>query len=424
MDSRRSLFCLTLSTTFVLVAGCRPQRDCPPGQDLCGGSCTDVSIDARHCGACSHACGTGEACQGGTCHTCQQGDCTPPDLYAVCFSGSLVGYHSKTGAGLPPFTVSVPAADGGAPIVPGGLGLLFSDAKTLWLLDTSNSQVDVLDVTRWPPSVLGSVRVGQAPNQLALCDGMVLFVNSVDGTLQGIDPVTHATVNEVSLGAGTNPYLSACDGAHGVYVTDYMSGDVKAVDLSTWTVTATLTIPPQDVAVGAKPYPQGVAFVHPVGWDAGAVFVSLGNAAIDGGIFSPQGPALVLEFDAALQAVQAVIDPGSACTNGSYLWPSTDGSELFESCGGVYGADTSGFVAPIGTASRQAGPLIPVPTPNPSTLVGLKDGLLAVDGSGNQIVVFNPYDAGVLQTLAPCPTLPDGGTVSPYDFVGGLVAAP
>jgi hypothetical protein len=379
-------------------------------------------IDAKNCGACSHACVSGEGCVAGACHVCEQGDCTPPDLYAICFSGSLVGYHSKTGVGVPPFTVSV-TLDGGAPIVPGGLGLLFTDAKTLWVLDTLNSLVDVLDVTNWPPSVLGSVSVGQSPNQLALCDGMVLVVNSVDGTLQGIDPATRLTVNEVSLGAGTNPYLSACDGAHHAYVTDYASGDVKSVDLSTWTVVATLAIPPQDFAPGAKPYPQGVAYVRPTGWDAGAVFVSLGNAAIDAGIFAPQGNALVLEFDAALQAVQAVIDPGAACTNGGYLTASEDGTQLYESCGGIYGAATTGFVAPIATASGTAGPLIQVPVPNPSTSVALASGLLAVDGSGNQVVVFNPYDAGVVQLLAPCPTLPDGGTVSPYDFVGGLARA-
>jgi hypothetical protein len=393
------------------------ETTCPPdaGVTNCSGSCVDQALDPRNCGGCSHVCGNTELCQ--------QGVCVGPDLYAVCFSGSLVGYHSRTGEGLTPFTVSVPVADGGAPVVPFALGLIFSDAKTLWLLDTINSLVDVLDVSQWPPAVLGVTHVGQSPNQLLVCNGLMLVVNSVDGTLQGIDLTTRQTVNEVSLGPGTNPFLAACDGEHTAYVTDYSSGDVKAVDLNSWTVTATLAIPPQDFAPGARPYPQGVAYGHPAGQDAGRVFVSLGNAVIDGGIFAPQGDALVLEIDAALQAVQAVLDPGRNCTNGAYLAASADGTQLLESCGGVFGAETSGFVAWMSAPQGQTG-LIPVPVANPSTVAVLKNGLAAVDGSGNQLAVFNPFDGGLVQVFSPCPTLPDGGTVSLNDFVGGLAARP
>jgi hypothetical protein len=404
------------ATGTVCSAGqCRTTCPADAGLTNCSGSCVDLTKDPQNCGSCSHSCQAVELCE--------QGACQGPDLFAVCFSGSLVGYHSQMGPALTPFTVSVPASDGGAPIVPGGLGLLFTDSRTLWLLDTSNSRVDVLDITQWPPAVLGSVPTGQAPNQLVLCDGLVLVVNSVDGTVQGIDAATRQTVNEVFVGAGTNPYLAACDAAHGAYVTDWVTGDVKAVNLTSWTVTATFPIPSQDVATGAMPYPQGVAFATGVG-DAGAVFVALGNAAIDGGIFGPLGDALVLELDPALQSVRTVLDPGTSCTNGSYLGVSRDGIEVFESCGGVYGEETSGFIAPIATSSGAVGSLIPVPLANPSTLAVLKNGLLAVDGSGNQVVVFNPNDAGIVQLLAPCPTLPDGGTVSPFDFVGGLVATP
>jgi hypothetical protein len=423
--------CADLRSSFADCGAC--SRACAPGTACfsgqcevscpadagvinCSGSCVDPTSDPHNCGGCSRTCRTIERCENGS--------CSSPDLFAVCFSGTLVGYHSRTGEGLPAFTVSVPRADGGSPIVPGGLGLFFSDAKTLWLLDTINSLVDVLDVTAWPPSVLGSVPIGQAPNQILLCAGLMLVVNSVDGTLQGIDLATRQTVNEVSLGAGSNPYLVACDGAHTAYVSDYASGDLKAVDLGSWTVTATLTVPAQDFAPGARPYPQGVAYAYVAGEDAGSVFVSLGNAIIDGGTFAPLGDALVLELDPALGMVHRIIDPGAQCTNGGYLAVSPDGTEVLESCTGLYLAEASGFVAPIATADGQVGPLIQVPLPNPSTAVFLRNGLVAVDGSGNGVALLDRSDGGVVRLLSPCPVLTDGGTVTGFDFVGGLAAAP
>jgi len=105
MNPRRSTPLLGFFFAALIGIACSPTRTCPGGQSLCADICTDVAIDAKNCGTCGHGCAGGEACQAGSCHPCDQGDCTPVDLYAVCFSGSLTGYHTQTGRSLPPFTV-------------------------------------------------------------------------------------------------------------------------------------------------------------------------------------------------------------------------------------------------------------------------------------------------------------------------------
>ena len=37
------------------------------GGAACAGSCTDLSVDATHCGACDHACGAGQVCVASKC---------------------------------------------------------------------------------------------------------------------------------------------------------------------------------------------------------------------------------------------------------------------------------------------------------------------------------------------------------------------
>jgi len=41
---------------------------CPPGLELCGGSCVDTQRDAQHCGGCFEGCHIGEACSAATCN--------------------------------------------------------------------------------------------------------------------------------------------------------------------------------------------------------------------------------------------------------------------------------------------------------------------------------------------------------------------
>src|SRR5205823_5775121 len=48
----------------------------------CGGTCVDPNLDPANCGGCGIACGTGEACVGGT--------CVPPVVASACLPTALL----------------------------------------------------------------------------------------------------------------------------------------------------------------------------------------------------------------------------------------------------------------------------------------------------------------------------------------------
>lgn len=72
---------LSILAALILFAGCGAKannalhdhepgargQECPLGQVVCGGACTDVATDPAHCGGCDAACGDGEECSGGRC---------------------------------------------------------------------------------------------------------------------------------------------------------------------------------------------------------------------------------------------------------------------------------------------------------------------------------------------------------------------
>ncbi|MDX2019617.1 MAG: MopE-related protein [Deltaproteobacteria bacterium] len=47
--------------------GFRCCSSCPPGTADCGGTCINLSTDAKHCGACGTTCGGGQTCSNGVC---------------------------------------------------------------------------------------------------------------------------------------------------------------------------------------------------------------------------------------------------------------------------------------------------------------------------------------------------------------------
>jgi hypothetical protein len=54
---------------------------CP---DVCGGTCTDTSVDVANCGACGHVCGELDICRQGTCvcdaTACPNGTCVDTEM--------------------------------------------------------------------------------------------------------------------------------------------------------------------------------------------------------------------------------------------------------------------------------------------------------------------------------------------------------
>ncbi len=404
------------------------QCGCPSGQTLCDAGCADVSQSQQNCGACGKACESWQLCRGGS--------CVGPDLMAACsnydvatapaVANSVVGVDSATGQILvPPQPVAAPPPDGGSPLVPQIASLLYTDAHTLWVLDTTNDQIDVLDVTTWPATVKGSVAVGTAPNQLLLCGGLVVVLNSTDSTVQGVDPTSLRTVAEVNLGAGENPEYATCDGAHTLYVTDWQAGDVKSIDVSqaTWTVGHTLLVPAADVAAlpdggSASPTPGGIAWVAA---DAGAeVWVSLEN--LDPTTYAAVGPSTVLVMDPALSGVTATIDPGSGCLDAQVLTADPARGQVYETCTGNYSSAT-GVLAPIAAGTRAVGPLVTLPLGSPTPTAVLANGLVAVGdwGGSGAVALWNPADGGVGAVVV-CPTV-DGGQIV-NETVAAVVSSP
>jgi hypothetical protein len=339
----------------------------------------------------------------------------------------VIGVDSASGQILVPAQpIAAPPPDGGAPLVAQIASLIYTDASTLWALDTTNSQVDVLDVSTWPPTVKASVAVGSAPNQLLLCGGVVVVLNSTDNTVQGISPTTMKTVAEVDVGAGENPEYEACDGNHTVYFTDWSGGDVKSIDVSqpTWTVKATLAIPATDAAQlpdsgYAGAFPGGIAWAA---LDGGPqLLVSLENLDV-ADEYAAVGPSTVLVTDATLSAVSTTIDPGAGCLDSQFLTFDPALGSVLETCTGNY-SGTTGVLTPVAVPADSAGAPITLPIGAPGPTALLANGLLAVGdySGGGAVALWNPADGGVRSVVA-CPAI-DGGQIA-NEVVGAVTAAP
>jgi hypothetical protein len=326
------------------------------------------------------------------------------------------------GGVLTPVPITAPQPDGGRIVPASPISLLFTTDTTLWLLDTINNQIDVLNVAVWPPEVTGSIATGAAPNQLVACDGMILSINSLDNTIQGIDPTSMQTLKEVNVGMGENPYFGVCDGQHTLYVSDYSGGNVKSIDLTTFQVLNTFPIPAQAIvadpdggAVSAAP--QGVAF-YPN--DAGGtVFVTVASLDTNS---NPTGPGSVVATDGLLLQQLAIIGNGASCLNPAFLASSQDGTQIFESCGGSYAFDggPSNEIARIRPADLSSAAPFSVPLYHPYLMAVLKNGMVAVsDATTPQVAVFNPADGTMEGVYSPCL---DAG--HKFNNISGIVAAP
>ena len=59
---------LAAALSLLLLAACSHETTCPSvAETLCGGTCRTLATDAQNCGACGHACATGETCSAGQC---------------------------------------------------------------------------------------------------------------------------------------------------------------------------------------------------------------------------------------------------------------------------------------------------------------------------------------------------------------------
>ena len=84
----RFAFSILLTLAFASFGCGKVNLKCSPGKTSCAGGCTDVTSDARNCGACGNACSDGQACTNGAC-SCTAGltacgtTCTDPQTDAT-----------------------------------------------------------------------------------------------------------------------------------------------------------------------------------------------------------------------------------------------------------------------------------------------------------------------------------------------------
>lgn len=102
---------LMISIAFAALAGCSVAPTCTSGSVSCGDLCVETKLDNLNCGACGNICGVGRVCSNGTCDvSCRAGQvacsgaCVDPQTSAThCgASGDCSGTHAGTicGSGL------------------------------------------------------------------------------------------------------------------------------------------------------------------------------------------------------------------------------------------------------------------------------------------------------------------------------------
>jgi len=81
---------------------------------------------------------------------------------------------------------------------------------------------------------VGSGLVGRAPNDVDHIAGLLYVLNSLDNSVQILDPATGATVGCIALGAGASPWELRADPDRDdrAYVTTFLSGEVLELDLA------------------------------------------------------------------------------------------------------------------------------------------------------------------------------------------------
>jgi hypothetical protein len=362
------------------------------------------------------------------------GECIHADFYAACYHSGAIVPVQLDGGTLPPEPITAPTPDSGLrPLPAQPSSLLFTDADTLWYLDNANSQIDVLNVGVWPPTVRATIATGFGPWQLVACDGMIVSINSTDNTIQGIDPNTFAILGEANVGTGESPTLGACDGKHTFYVTNFgngttlAGGDVQAVDLSSTPVFTNIgkyTVPQEDIVPGPSgdtviAAPAGIAYFPS---DAGGgVFFTVASLDTTAN-YVPAGRGSVTATDALLLTKRANIPNDAACENPAFLLPSPNGTEILESCGGNYTVDAgSNEIARIrpDNLSSQGG--FSVPLANPTRMAALQNGLVAVaDAASAKVAVFDPTNGNLIGVFEPCPDAGPHG----MEFVQDVAVAP
>ena len=216
-------------------------------------------------------------------------------IVVVAAIGAVARPWARGPAGLPGSAVGLIGSAGGqagaAVNVDSPAGLAYGDGS-VWAVDSADGTVSRINpVTH---AVVQQITVGSAPSAVTITGGNVWVANSGDGTVSQINAAAGRVVQTIIVG---NIPVAIASGRSGVWVANEGDGTVDRIDPATGTVTR------KSVQVGARP--DGIA----VGADA--VWVANGEdgtvTEIDPASGQPSGPLPVGSGPAGIAVTPAAV---------------------------------------------------------------------------------------------------------------------
>lgn len=413
---------LVVITVSLLLAACgSEEKVCAPDQRLCSNTCVSLLSDARNCGACGNACGSGRGCSAGACVDCaaSPGVCTAEVLSACSIQGDI--------GQVRPLARDLTAS--GPPLPTDAAPVKFANASgKLFVANSVSSSISSITLSP-PASTTGAaaIAIPSAPagfpdlEYLAAHGGYLWASNASTNTLVVVDPASGAVVDELPLPPGpfgSNPqgidfvgakaYL-ALNGIDSVAVIDVAKvpgiSRTKTLDLSIAVPGQVSAMPSRVLAAGKMVYVSlwgfdPVTFAPPVG--------SHGRLAV---------------IDTITDTVLAEpVDLGSGCLNPGGM--ALDGTILWVACGfHAYNSAevTGGALIPVELSGVK--PILHFPIVLPTNAAGSVAicngrGYAGATESGT-VLSFDPVNLKLLDTRLVCPA--PAGKAS---YVSDVICAP